>query len=175
MKKFSIFIVSALLAATISAKAQSVTLRISANYDVSIDDRYYENNEAVPALSSGTHSVKVYEVRPGFLGIGKKRTFVSSSNFELRNNDILIEVNQNGQLRINESGNNNTTGQNRDRNNDGDGNNGYQKKNGKGYGPYNNPGRGNKYGLYKKDHDKKNKKVKKAKKEKNEDNEDDDD
>ena len=170
MKKFSIFIVSALLAATISAKAQSVTLRISANYDVSIDGRYYENNEAVPALSYGTHTVKVYEVRPGFLGIGKKRSLVSSSNFELRNNDVVIEVNQNGQLRINESGYNNNTGQNRDRNDDRSGGNVYQKKNGKGYGPYNNPGRGHKYGLYKKDHDKKNKQNKR-----HDDNDDNDD
>jgi len=146
MKKFTLFIVSALLLGTISASAQRVILRISNNYEVNIDGNYYDYNETVPALSSGTHTVKLYEVKPGFIGIGKKRTLLSSSNFELRNNDVIIEADQNGQLRINEVGNNNTSRRTSgDRSYEGN----TQTRNGKGYGPYNNPGKGNKYGLYK--------------------------
>lgn len=146
MKKISLFIVSALLLGTISASAQRVILKISNNYEVNIDGNYYDYNETVPTLSYGTHTVKLYEVKPGFLGIGKKRTLLSSSNFELRNNDVTIEVDQYGQLRINEAGNNNTSRRTSgERSYEGNA----QNRNGKGYGPYNNPGRGNKYGLYK--------------------------
>lgn len=160
MKKIYLFLAVTLLAATISVSGQSVILRISNNYEVNIDGRYYGANETVPALSYGQHTVKLYEVKPGVLGIGKKRTLLSTRNFELRNNDVTIQVDQNGQLRIDEAGNYNTQTGNRDRN--GNVNDGYdnertgQKKNGKGYGPYNNPGRGHKYGLYKNKKGKKN-------------------
>ena len=147
MKKNLILIAAALLVSGISATAQRVILRISSNHEVSIDGNYYDYNETVPALSSGTHTVKLYEAKPGFLGIGKKRTLLSSSSFALRNNDVIIEEDQYGQLRINEAGNSNTSRRNSgDRSYEGTSQN---RKNGKGYGPYNNPGRGNKYGLYK--------------------------
>jgi hypothetical protein len=160
MKKIYLFIVSTLFLGIISASAQRVILRVNNNYEVNIDGRYYEYNETVPALNYGTHTVKLYEVRPGFVGIGKKRTLVSSANFELRNNDVIIETDSYGQLRIYEEGYNTRRQETIDRNGepvdrDYDRNDEYKTKNGKGYGPYNNPGRGHKYGLYKKDHDKK--------------------
>lgn len=147
MKKNLILIAAALLISGISATAQRVILRIGSNHEVNIDGNYYNYNETVPALSAGTHTVKLYEAKPGFLGIGKKRTLLSSSNFELRNNDVIIETDQNGQLRINEAGNNNNTSRRSSGDRSYEGNT--QNRNGKGYGPYNNPGRGNKYGLYK--------------------------
>jgi hypothetical protein len=154
MKKIYLLLAVALL--TFSASAQNVILRLDNSYDVSIDGRNYEGNATIPNLGYGQHTINVYEVKKGFLGIGKKRNLVSTSNFELRNNDVTIDVDQNGQLRINELGNYNTqnrrydrtTDRNYDRNTDRD----YDRndgKNGKGYGPYNNPGKGNKYGLYK--------------------------
>jgi len=145
MKKIYLFIVSTLLLGTISATAQRVILRISSNHEVNIDGNYYDYNATVPALSSGTHTVKLYEVKPGFIGIGKKRTLLSSSNFELRKN---------------EAGNNNTNGRTSERTSGdrSDERTTQNRKNGKGYGPYDNPGRGNKYGLYK---NKKNKNKKK--------------
>ena len=154
MKKIYLFIAVALTAATISTSGQSVILRLNNNYEVNIDGRFYSSNATVPSLSYGQHTVKLYEVQPGILGIGKKRTLVSTSGFELRNNDIIIEVDQYGKLRINEVGNYNSQNQNGDRNNN-TVNGGYdnqrntQKQNGRGYGPYNNPGRGHKYGHYK--------------------------
>jgi len=160
MKKIYLFIAVALFAATISASAQKVTLRLSNNYEVNIDGRYYDYNSTVPTLNYGMHTVKLYEVQPGFLGIGKKRNLVSTSSFELRNNDIVIETDQYGRLRINEVGNYDTQNQNRNRNINGNGDYGYQQRTqnnqGNGYGPYNNPGRGHKYGLYKHGYDKQN-------------------
>jgi hypothetical protein len=112
-------------------------------------------------LADGQHSVDVYKRAGGFLGIGKKRTLVNSGSFRLRNNDILIETDANGQLRINELGNTRTMGD-RDRRTMDDRDENYAKtKKGRGYGPYDNPGKGNKYGLYK---NKKNKKDKKYEK-----------
>ena len=154
MKKIYLLLAVALL--TISASAQNVILRLDNNYDVSIDGRNYEGNATIPNLGYGQHTVNVYEVKKGFLGIVKKRNLVTTSNFELRNNDVTLDVDQNGQLRINEVGNQNT--QNRrydrttDRSSDRNTDRNYDRnveKNGKGYGPYNNPGKGNKYGLYK--------------------------
>ncbi|MEP6597473.1 MAG: hypothetical protein ABJA71_16080 [Ginsengibacter sp.] len=153
MKKISLFIVSALLLGTISASAQRVILRLDNNYEVNIDGRYYNNNETVPSLANGSHTVSLYQVRGGVLGIGKRRTLVSSSRFDLRNNDVIIENDQNGQLRINEVGNN-TSRNSGDRSNERT----TSGKNGKGYGPYNNPGKGHKYGLYKNKKNKNNQK-----------------
>jgi hypothetical protein len=154
MKKIYLLLAVALL--TISASAQNVILRLDNNYDVSIDGRNYESNATIPNLGYGQHTVNVYEVKKGFLGIGKKKNLVSTSNFEVRNNDVTIDVDQYGQLRINEVGNNNTQNRrydrNTDRNSDRNADGTYDRnteKNGKGYGPYNNPGKGNKYGLYK--------------------------
>ena len=176
MKKIYTMITVALLAVTISASAQQVILRFNENYEVNIDGRKYTSNETVPVLNYGKHSVELYRVQPGFLGIGKKRTLLSSSNFELRNNDVIIEVDQNERLRINDLGN--SANQKRSSKSNSNGDYSKQQKNGRGYGPYDNPGRGHKYGLYKKDrdrsdnddqgedHDKKDKKFKKDKKDK---------
>jgi hypothetical protein len=152
MKKLYAFIAVALFSATISAYGQQVILRFSKNYEVNIDGRYYEYNERVPTLNYGQHTAKLYEVEPGFLGLGKRRVLAHTANFELRNNDVIIEVDQNRKLRITQVGNKNTRNQQdsrtydgtSDRNRDND-----NQRNGRGYGPYNNPGRGHKYGHYK--------------------------
>ncbi len=168
MKKLYTLFAIAFLAVSISASGQNVILRFSNNYEVNIDGRFYASNETVPVLNYGQHHAKLYEVQPGFLGIGKKRTLLNSANFEFRNNDIIIEVDRNNKLRITETGKNNTQQNRDDRNYDKD-NDDNRNKNGRGYGPYDNPGRGNKYGLYKNKqhkHDDKDKKEKKDKKNK---------
>ena len=152
MKKIYLLLTIGLFAATMSATAQKVILRVDNNYDVSIDGRNYEGNATIPGLAAGGHTVNVYEVKKGFLGIGKKRTLVSTSNFDLRNNDVTIDVDQYGQARITEQGNYNTQNRRLDRTTDRNADGSYDRnaeKKGKGYGPHNNPGKGNKYGLYK--------------------------
>src|SRR5258705_13981108 len=147
MKKIILFGLVAMLAFAMSAAAQSrVTLRISRNYEVTIDGHRYTGNTTVSNLGYGYHQVDVYSTSGPF--IFKRRTMIGSSSFDLRNGDATINVDQNGQLRINQNGygrngrDNNDYG---DRTYDGRGN----RDNGNGYGPYNNPGRGHKYGLYK--------------------------
>ncbi|MEO5947340.1 MAG: hypothetical protein ABIP79_11035 [Chitinophagaceae bacterium] len=146
MKKIYTFITAAFLAASVSVSAQKVSLRVDNNYEVKIDGRNYGNNAVIPSLSDGSHEVQLYKVEKAFLI--KKRTLVTTDRFEMRNNDVNIDVDQYGKLRINGSGDFNR--RNRDDNE-------YNENNGKGYGKDNNPGRGNKYGHYK------NKKSKKSK------------
>jgi hypothetical protein len=148
MKKIILFGLAAMLAFTMSATAQSrVTLRISRNYEVTIDGHRYTGNNTVSNLGYGYHQVEVYSTSGSF--IFKRRTLVGSSSFDLRNGDATIDVDQNGQLRIYQNNSYSRNGNYNkgygDRNYDGRGNRG----NGNGYGPYNNPGRGHKYGLYK--------------------------
>lgn len=152
-----------LFAGTLTLSAQTVRLNVDPDYDVYIDDRHYGDNATITTLADGQHTVDVYQKKGGFLGIGKKRTLVNTGSFRLRNNDILIETDANGQLRINELGNTRTMGDrdrrmdDRDRRMDDRDDNYAKTKKGRGYGPYDNPGKGNKYGLYK---NKKNKKDK---------------
>lgn len=123
MKKISLFVLSSLFALTLSARDQQpmVTVNSSNDYEIKIDRTTYNGNNTIPNLSQGTHSVQVYQVKKALLG--KRRTLVSSSSFELRNNDVNISVDNSGQLRINESGDfNNTRRRDRDRENN-DGNN----------------------------------------------------
>ena len=165
MKKFTLFVLSGLFAfaAIASAPQPQVTIRMAKNYEVTIDGQRYISNTTLSNLSQGYHQVQVFSAK-GLLV--KKRTLVSSSSFNLRNSSVMIDVDQNGQLQIFQD---NSYGSNGgvydDRNGGYDNRNGtYDSRNGnrgngKGYGPYNNPGRGHKYGLYKN----KNKKMKKNK------------
>ncbi len=163
MKKISIFILSSLFALTLSATDSQPMVRINTsnnNYEVSIDGANYYGNSTIPNLNQGTHAVQVYEVRKGLFG--KRRTLVSSSNFQLYNNDVNIFVDANGQVRINESGNynnnDNTEKRNRGRT-DNDWNNGNNNSNDdvnndnrnyKNKKAKHNNGNGNKRGHYKK-------------------------
>ena len=110
MKKIAVLIVSSLLLITFSATAQRVIVRSNGNYEVSIDGRYYNtntNNATISNLRQGSHSVQVYQVsRGGLFGLGKRRTLVSSSGFNLMYNDVMIDVDAYGQLRVNQYGNN---------------------------------------------------------------------
>lgn len=93
------------LGVSAAAREPQVILNSDNNYEVKIDGRTYSgNNTTIPNLGQGYHSVEVYQLSKGVFGIGKKRTQTSASGFELSNNDVYINVDQNGQLRINESG-----------------------------------------------------------------------
>ena len=104
MKKIAVLIASCLLLITISATAQRVTVTSNNNYDVKIDGRYFNaNNVAISNLEPGAHMVQVYEVtRGGLLGLGRRRVLVSSSRFYLGNNDVAINVDAFGQVRVNQ-------------------------------------------------------------------------
>lgn len=149
MKKFITFFVAALVvfAASASAQRARVILNSNTNYEVQVDGRNYNNRgtSTIDDLNSGRHSVAVYQViSRGIFGIGKKRNLLSSEQFNLRNNDVYIAVNQNGQVRISENG---YDGYSKSRR----GNDDYSHGR---YGNSEGKGRGHKYGHYKNKNDK---------------------
>ncbi len=106
MKKIYALIMGSFIAfAAIAADRQPVvTINANDNYDIRIDGRFYTNSGNI-ALSQGHHEVEVYKVKKTFLG--KRRILVSKNSFNLRNNDVQIYVDQNGESRIRESRNSN--------------------------------------------------------------------
>ena len=128
MKKISTFILAGLLTMAVSAAERQpmVTVNTTNDYEVQIDGQTYNNGNSgtIPNMVQGTHRVEVYQVTKQLFG--KRRTLVSTSSFELRDNDVTINVDQNGQLRISQSRNGTdgtTTKRNRGRT-DNDWNNG---------------------------------------------------
>lgn len=187
MKKLFTFILSSLvvLAGSAEAATPQVVLTAPANYDISINGRMYSPNPTtvVNNLAAGTHTVELYRVTSGgIFGLGKKRELLSRQQFNLRNNDVNINVDQYGRLRVSSNGynSNGNYGQNGQVNNDrygsrNDSNNRhddrYENRNGNNhdrhddrydnksndrkYGKSEGKGKGHKYGHYK--NDKKNK------------------
>ena len=153
MKKIPIFITGCLLALSLCASAMQpqVLLRTGTNYDVKVDGILYAGGSIpIPYLNQGTHTVEVYEVSRGLIVNIKRKVLIYSSTFELRNNDVIIEVNPNKQVRIYESNNNYPViqpGNGNDNNRDWKNNRGRNRDDNNNEGDR---GRGHKYGHYKK-------------------------
>ena len=83
----------------------TVTVNAPRKYEIVIDGKHYQGNYgnliSISNMFNGRHSIKVYEMRPGFFIKSKK--LVASSAFQLRNSDIKINVDRFGQLQILES------------------------------------------------------------------------
>lgn len=80
-----------------------VILSAPKKYEIVIDGKSYFSTKKdmnVLNLRGGFHTVKVYEMKQGFLFKSKK--LVSTSSFRLTNNDIKIDVNRFGQVQISE-------------------------------------------------------------------------
>ena len=162
MKKLFTLVSAVLLTATAFARQPQVVITTDGNilsqYEVTIDGRIYTGNTVtIPDLNQGRHTVEVYEVKRATIFGNKRRTLISSQQFYLGNNDVQIDVDRNGQVRIRETGNynggNNNGGWN-GRDNDGVYRNNRDcncdcKRYDHSNGNWNN-GRGNKYGHYKK-------------------------
>ena len=157
MKKFTIFLMAGLMVFMASASAQQARIILNSytNYEVQVDNRTYNSpgNYTITDLSYGSHTVAVYQVvSNGVFGIGKKRNLLSSENFNFSNNDVIIDVSENGQLRISRDGyyGNNDTGKNgtygnNNRNQDGTYGTNTRDRNGS-YGNNNNRDRKDNYG-----------------------------
>ncbi|MES2648830.1 MAG: hypothetical protein V4717_18280 [Bacteroidota bacterium] len=153
MKKFTSLFIAAFLLIVTSASAQRVILQSNTNYEVQIDGRSYDatGQSTITDLPFGNHTVAVYQVvSRGIFGIGKKKSLVTSEQFNLGNNDVYINVSQNGQVRISQNGDN--SNKKRDRNRDYDNS---DNTNGR-YGKSEGKGKGHKYGHYKNKNGKKN-------------------
>jgi hypothetical protein len=104
MKKIFTLIAAAFLTvATFAADRKPVvTVKASKNYEIVIDGQSYFSSNNVMNLSNirfGQHSIKVYEVSRGFMFKRAKR-LVDASTFQLRNNDVSINIDFRGQINI---------------------------------------------------------------------------
>lgn len=109
MKKFITLLLGSVLVLTVSAQRQpTVLINSYSDLEVRIDGNIYSkpstnnSNMLIPNLTPGNHSLDVYRLSRGFLGIGKKREMLSRTSFYLGNNDITINIDQNGYARINQ-------------------------------------------------------------------------
>ena len=70
---------------------------------LSMAKQYFTNGNTIniSSLFNGRHDVKVYKMKRGFFMNTKK--LVASSNFQLRNSDVKINIDRFGQLQISES------------------------------------------------------------------------
>ncbi|MDP4263807.1 MAG: hypothetical protein Q8941_14865 [Bacteroidota bacterium] len=105
MKKiFTLIAASFLTVAVFAADRQPVvTVTAGRNYQVVIDGRNYFSSNSTMSISnlcSGEHSIKVFEISRGF--IFRQKRLVSSSCFQLRNNDVDICLDFRGQISISE-------------------------------------------------------------------------
>ena len=102
MKKISTLVLAAFMVITASAanRPPKVMLNTAGNYDVRIDGRLYKGDDYnLRSLGNGVHTLQVYKTGSGMF---KRKTLVSTEQFNLRNNDITIDVNQFGRTRITE-------------------------------------------------------------------------
>lgn len=107
MKTLVLLLATTLITATAIAAADrnpTVTISNRSEYSVYIDDRFYSgerDNISLTNLNPGYHTVKVYRQKSGLFG-GK--TLVSSSSFNLRNNDVRINVSNTGKITLSNNG-----------------------------------------------------------------------
>ena len=82
----------------------TVTVTSTKRYAIVIDGKQYVTNGNtinISSLFNGRHDVKVYKMKRGFFM--NTRKLVASSNFQLRNSDVKINIDRWGQLQISES------------------------------------------------------------------------
>lgn len=119
MKKFFTLAMGVLMTTMLFAAdpRPSVILNSSRNFHVVIDGRSIVTNGrtiSLDRLQSGRHTIQVYEMRRGFRGNTQKR-LVSQSSFRLRGKDVLIRINNNGQIMFKEAANKYRNDRDRDR------------------------------------------------------------
>ncbi|MFI5130940.1 MAG: hypothetical protein ACHQFX_13145 [Chitinophagales bacterium] len=107
MKKIFTLIAATILtvATTFAAdRRPSVSLKSRGNYEIVIDGRSYFTRNGAMELSNirkGSHTIRVYEVGRVFSFLRTKK-LVDASTFIVRNNDIDINVDFRGQIRVSE-------------------------------------------------------------------------
>ena len=105
MKKIFTLAIGSLFALSVMAADHqpSVTVKSSKKYEIVIDGKSYKGNSYIDlsGLFPGYHSIKVYKTgKRSFFG--KRSKLISSSNFAVKRNDVVITVDQFGQVDVNE-------------------------------------------------------------------------
>ena len=106
MKKIFTLAIGSLFALSVMAADHkpSVTVKSNGSYQLVIDGKSYraDNYIDLSNLYPGYHSIKVYEVNK-HLFFKKRAKLVSSSDFTVKGNDIVINIDRFGKIDIDES------------------------------------------------------------------------
>jgi hypothetical protein len=106
MKKIFTLALGLILTVAMFAADRRPTVSVTSakRYAIVIDGKQYFTNGNtinISSLFNGRHDVKVYKMKRGFF-MNTKR-LVASSNFQLRNRDVKIDIDRFGKLQISES------------------------------------------------------------------------
>jgi len=106
MKKIFTLAIGSLFALSLMAADHkpSVTVKSNGNYQLVIDGKSYRSDNYIDLsnLYPGYHSIKVYEVNKHRF-FKKRAKLVSSSDFTVKGNDIVINIGRFGKIDIDES------------------------------------------------------------------------
>ena len=105
MKKIFTLAIGSLFALSVMAADHqpSVTVKSSKKYEIVIDGKSYKGNSYIDlsGLYPGYHSIKVYSAgKRSFFG--KRSRLISTSDFSVKRNDVVITVDSFGQVDVNE-------------------------------------------------------------------------
>lgn len=105
MKKFFTLFAGILLtlAAMAADRRPVVTVKNSKNFKVVIDGRSYFGNDITLRLDNfmgGRHTIKVYEMKRGYFG--NRERLVDATSFQAGRNDVLIQIDWFGNIKIRE-------------------------------------------------------------------------
>ncbi len=104
MKRFIPLFIASLLALTITASGRDPVIKLNASnnkYEIRIDGRAFVNAGDIH-LFEGMHKVEVYKIKKVFLG--KRKVLVSQADFDFTNSDLVILVDDAGQVNVNDLG-----------------------------------------------------------------------
>ena len=105
MKKIFTLAIGSLFALSVMAADHqpSVTVKSSNKYQIVIDGKSYKGNSYIDlsGLFPGYHSIKVFNVSKRSM-FGRRAKLISSSDFTVKRNDVVITVDRFGQIDVNE-------------------------------------------------------------------------
>ena len=107
MKKIFTMCLGLVLTAAVFAadRKPDVTIISMKKYEIVIDGRtYFSNNRMINIenLRNGRHTIQVYEMNSRGFSMFKRKQLVASKSFQLRNNDVKINIDRFGHLTIKE-------------------------------------------------------------------------
>lgn len=104
MKKILTLTTGLFLAVVMVSAAPIVTIYTPSDYEITVDGkRYWSTNGnaiTITDLNTGNHTVKVYGISTG---IFKTKKLISSSTFQLYENNVRIDIDRNGNINVRES------------------------------------------------------------------------
>ena len=106
MKKIFTLVLGLMLTVAMFAadRRPTVTVTSAKKYEIVIDGKHYMspgNTISISNLFNGRHDIQVYAMNRHFMM--RTKSLVAASTFQLRNNDVQINIDRSGQLQITQS------------------------------------------------------------------------